>query len=358
MYVRAYSHLAANSKITNVCFDDAMNFTIQLGANSVGDCLNKCWRATKMNLRGINYVTSARSCSCVPKMNVWYGVTAKLTGGCLAFFAHEKDCPAGFDYVVEYNKCYSFQVTAKNWINSRDSCNGLLNSHLVIIEDSIENKVINSYSAAKYARYTYINGWASNKSVFGIESSKLCSVLCLSEQLSACKGFEYNGGNGECKVAGGFVIGVNKSAPASFVRFRVVEDCPIDSTYVPAMKSCLSFVNLTTSWHTARETCKNMAPNFHSVVNESPDDTLALRKYLGSILVLDVKNFHPKDSEEEQCRAVPCKEYDPMTVVYENWLKKNLIKSSDSCIYVDPDLYWYYSGCDEKRCIVCQLGIF
>ncbi|ESN97083.1 hypothetical protein HELRODRAFT_178532 [Helobdella robusta] len=71
-FVRAYSYIVVNNQKTDVCFDTAMSILKKLKAVSVGDCIYKCLKATNMNLKGINFVRSGESCSCVPKMNVLY----------------------------------------------------------------------------------------------------------------------------------------------------------------------------------------------------------------------------------------------------------------------------------------------
>ncbi|ESN97077.1 hypothetical protein HELRODRAFT_178526 [Helobdella robusta] len=147
-FVRAYSYIVVNNQKTDVCFDTAMSILKKLKAVSVGDCIYKCLKATNMNLKGINFVRSGESCSCVPKMNVLYNVT-NLKKDCLAFMACSIDCPPEFEYVVESHKCYNFQSAKNTWNNSRKLCNNLLNSHPVVFDDSVENYIIGFYIGSK-----------------------------------------------------------------------------------------------------------------------------------------------------------------------------------------------------------------
>ncbi|ESN97735.1 hypothetical protein HELRODRAFT_177795 [Helobdella robusta] len=99
-----------------------------------------------MNLRGINYMTSVGSCSCLPKRNVLYNVTTDLSGGCLAFVTHA--CPKNFNYFIEDHKCYSYQAAKNIWSDSRKLCNNLLNSHPVVFDDPNENILIQKITSA------------------------------------------------------------------------------------------------------------------------------------------------------------------------------------------------------------------
>ncbi|ESO11430.1 hypothetical protein HELRODRAFT_183216 [Helobdella robusta] len=150
LFTRALTYLKVYKRETEICFVDTMDMVVKLQAGSAAHCISKCRVATSMNLKGINYMTSVGSCSCVPKMNVLYNVTADLTGGCLAFVTH--DCPLRFDYLVENHKCYSLQFTANDWNTSRSNCNNLLNSHPVVIDSSDENTLVRLYSLAEIAR--------------------------------------------------------------------------------------------------------------------------------------------------------------------------------------------------------------
>ncbi|ESO11431.1 hypothetical protein HELRODRAFT_183217 [Helobdella robusta] len=112
-----------------------------------------------MNLRGINYKTSLKSCTCVPKMNVLYNVTTDLTGGCLAFVAH--DCPQTFHYVIESHKCYKYINDANNWSVSRKLCNDMLNSHPVIFDEANEATAIILYMKSRSYVYSWTAGYVN-----------------------------------------------------------------------------------------------------------------------------------------------------------------------------------------------------
>ncbi|ESN97067.1 hypothetical protein HELRODRAFT_178516 [Helobdella robusta] len=156
LFTRACSYFANFRQHVKVCFDDYMPILKKLKSDSVADCIQKCFVATSMNLRGVNYLTSVQSCSCVPKMNVLLNVTPQLTGGCLAFVTH--DCPPEFDYVVENNKCYNYQQPQNTWNISRDICNSLLNAHPVVIDDPYENSALLSYFKEKWFSYSWTAG--------------------------------------------------------------------------------------------------------------------------------------------------------------------------------------------------------
>ncbi|ESN97646.1 hypothetical protein HELRODRAFT_177701 [Helobdella robusta] len=96
-----------------------------------------------MNLRGINYMASVGSCSCLPNMDALYILTTDLTGGCLAFVTH--GCFPSFDYIVEYHKCYRCKFTSAIWPQARETCNRLQSSHLVVIDDSREQYAVSVY---------------------------------------------------------------------------------------------------------------------------------------------------------------------------------------------------------------------
>ncbi|ESN97043.1 hypothetical protein HELRODRAFT_178489 [Helobdella robusta] len=112
-----------------------------------------------MNLRGVNYRTKIGNCSCVPKMNKAYLDTRKLTGGCVAYAAH--NCPLNFMYVMASHKCYSYQADAMNdWLDSRKLCNELSNSHPVTIDDNIEKLILTRL----YQTYQYFtSSWTAGR---------------------------------------------------------------------------------------------------------------------------------------------------------------------------------------------------
>ncbi|ESN97028.1 hypothetical protein HELRODRAFT_178471 [Helobdella robusta] len=121
----------------------------KLRAKTTLHCLDKCLSATINNLRGINYVASVASCSCVPKItDVWYNVTNSANlPGCVSFCAHGKfSIKKSFDYVVESHKCFSLQTSLNTWYNSRTLCNNLLSSHPVVIESSTEIRAVQLYA--------------------------------------------------------------------------------------------------------------------------------------------------------------------------------------------------------------------
>ncbi|ESN97027.1 hypothetical protein HELRODRAFT_178470 [Helobdella robusta] len=152
---RAYTRNVNKSWTRLACYNEKMTVIKRVKvATSALDCIRKCQKATNMNLRGINYMTSLGTCSCVPKMNVLYNITTNLTGGCLSYVAH--NCPSEFDYIMEYHRCYNFQFTWLLWNESRQSCNNLLNSHPVIIDNNTENSIVRAYSSIDYY-YTSLN---------------------------------------------------------------------------------------------------------------------------------------------------------------------------------------------------------
>ncbi|ESO04525.1 hypothetical protein HELRODRAFT_172172 [Helobdella robusta] len=138
LYHKAYSYLAVGGLKVGVCFDEMMEDVMRLEASSSVECIAKCSSATNNNLRGINYVASVASCSCVPKLtDVWCNVTngSKLPG-CVAFFTHA-DCPSSFDYVVEVNKCYKMIGQLMEWDAARLTCNNL-SAHSLTVDDQNE----------------------------------------------------------------------------------------------------------------------------------------------------------------------------------------------------------------------------
>ncbi|ESN97344.1 hypothetical protein HELRODRAFT_178130 [Helobdella robusta] len=61
------------------------------------------------------------------------------------------DCPANFDYVVEYHKCYKMQYTLQSWSAGRSLCNSISSSHPITIDDLLENTI-----SIQYVNFTYI----------------------------------------------------------------------------------------------------------------------------------------------------------------------------------------------------------
>ncbi|ESN95553.1 hypothetical protein HELRODRAFT_179329 [Helobdella robusta] len=100
----------------------------------------------KNELRGINFVDSSGLCTCIPKANVRYNVTAVqsfATAGCRSYVTH--DCPDNFDYVLEYHKCYKMKYQHLDWYDGRASCNNISSSHPISIEDDVENVIAVQY---------------------------------------------------------------------------------------------------------------------------------------------------------------------------------------------------------------------
>ncbi|ESO11260.1 hypothetical protein HELRODRAFT_183364 [Helobdella robusta] len=137
IYSRAFSYLAVSGQRSPVCYDDRMDIVTKLKAASSLECILKCLITTMQNLRGINYVSSMRSCTCVPKLNnFWYNVTADLNASCFAFVSH--DCPKPFDYIIEVHKCYSMVTNLMDWSTAGKACNNA-SGHLLAVEDEYEN---------------------------------------------------------------------------------------------------------------------------------------------------------------------------------------------------------------------------
>ncbi|ESO04577.1 hypothetical protein HELRODRAFT_191631 [Helobdella robusta] len=198
---------------------------VMLKARSEVDCIRKCQVATNNNLRGTNYKKLTSSCSCFHKMDVIYNrssmnfenrwvlrsalnfasdgevvrevgrefqgkgpekAKADLAKECLTQVTsareqdmeiyekrkgHEQldeqqtdDCPPKFHYVIENHKCYNLQVTKYQWSSSRSSCNNLLSSHPVVMENFNEMTVARLYSVAVLAinpAVTVINLWTA-----------------------------------------------------------------------------------------------------------------------------------------------------------------------------------------------------
>ncbi|ESO04509.1 hypothetical protein HELRODRAFT_172156 [Helobdella robusta] len=143
IYSRAFSYLVVRGQRSFVCYDDRMDIITKLKAASTLECILKCLITTKQNLRGINYVSSMRSCSCVAKLNnFWYNVTYNLNASCLAFVSH--DCPNSFDYIIEVHKCLMFVNNSMNWYTAREVCNKA-SAHLLDVENQYENSAALKY---------------------------------------------------------------------------------------------------------------------------------------------------------------------------------------------------------------------
>ncbi|ESO04510.1 hypothetical protein HELRODRAFT_172157 [Helobdella robusta] len=143
LYSRAHSYLIVSGQKTPVCYDAQMIMSTNIVARSSSECLIKCLITTKQNLRGINYMSPVRSCSCVHKLNnIWYNVTADLNASCLAFVSH--DCPKPFDYIIEVHKCYSLVNNLMNWSTAGKACNNA-SGHLLAVEDEYENLAASKY---------------------------------------------------------------------------------------------------------------------------------------------------------------------------------------------------------------------
>ncbi|ESO03171.1 hypothetical protein HELRODRAFT_174071 [Helobdella robusta] len=136
LFSRAYSYLPAKGKKSAVCFDERMEMVAKIVAPSLSECISKCSIANNQNLLGVNYKTSEKFCSCVPKLkDIWFNVTTNLSGGCVAYVTH--DCPKPFDFVVENQKCYLMITKLLTWSDARSACNNL-HSHSLAVEDSLE----------------------------------------------------------------------------------------------------------------------------------------------------------------------------------------------------------------------------
>ncbi|ESO10278.1 hypothetical protein HELRODRAFT_183804 [Helobdella robusta] len=123
-FVRAYSFISTGNQTTFVCYEDGAPYTLQVEASSRINCILKCQKATNNNLRGINYIASEASCSCVPKLtDVWYNVTS--------------NCPKPFEYVIEVHRCYLLVKRLLSWNASMTTCNNL-SSHSMVINNRHE----------------------------------------------------------------------------------------------------------------------------------------------------------------------------------------------------------------------------
>ncbi|ESN95478.1 hypothetical protein HELRODRAFT_179247 [Helobdella robusta] len=147
MFRPAYSFLIAKNQKILVCFDDQMSKAM-----------------TGNELRGVNYIQSIGSCSCVPKANIRYKVTTVdlMAGGvgCMAYVHHGSDfmcwnitdCPTEFDYVIEHHKCYKMQYTQQNWQVVKSLCNSISFSHAIVTDDFLENTI-----SLDYVNFTYFD---------------------------------------------------------------------------------------------------------------------------------------------------------------------------------------------------------
>ncbi|ESO11433.1 hypothetical protein HELRODRAFT_183219 [Helobdella robusta] len=156
----AYSPIVTSNQKTKICFNDSMSLVLKVKAASNLDCIRRCMQATNNNLRGINFRKPEKTCTCVPKVNIIYTVTAILTAGCQAFVTH--DCPPKFEYVVENHRCYYLQPNTNTWNNSRTLCNNLLNSHPVVINDTVEMTAIQSYLNTKNFSFAWSAMYRTN----------------------------------------------------------------------------------------------------------------------------------------------------------------------------------------------------
>ncbi|ESO11177.1 hypothetical protein HELRODRAFT_194879 [Helobdella robusta] len=133
------------------------------------------------------------------------------------------------------------------------------------------------------ARYNFSNRPVNRKSLFGIRSRNLCSVLCLAENLFACKGFEFEAGTGFCKLVTGFLTGDYGSSFGNLQKFRTKEVCPVNSTYVPSIRSCVTLMVGKMKWSDGRVMCNNWTSNSHPVILDRSDTFNAVQIYLNSI---------------------------------------------------------------------------
>ncbi|ESO04522.1 hypothetical protein HELRODRAFT_172169 [Helobdella robusta] len=149
IYKRAYSYLLVNLQKTVACFDEvATKFFNKFKTASATECVIKCRIAASNNLRGVNFIKSAKSCSCVPTIpDTWYNVTFDSTRDCMSFVTH--DCPKNFDYVMENHVCFNLQRSRNVFLKSREACNNLSSSHQVVIESSNKNLAIRLYAVSR-----------------------------------------------------------------------------------------------------------------------------------------------------------------------------------------------------------------
>ncbi|ESN90960.1 hypothetical protein HELRODRAFT_182433 [Helobdella robusta] len=148
MFTRAYSYLVAKHEKTFVCLNRGVSIPLSIPVESLTGCLVKCLvvAITDGELRGVSYMQSSRSCTCLQKSNLTYQVTAvgsMTAADCRSYVIHE--CPANFDYVIEYHKCYKMQFKRKTWQDGRTSCNAISSSHPAIFEDDVEYNIAFNY---------------------------------------------------------------------------------------------------------------------------------------------------------------------------------------------------------------------
>ncbi|ESO12873.1 hypothetical protein HELRODRAFT_159462 [Helobdella robusta] len=135
----AYSYLLADNVKTSVCFDDRMTLPFNVKSRNLKECIVRCLGMMNNEVRGVNYIHSNGSCSCVPKANIRYDVipSNSVYDGQQCYVNH--DCPQNFDYVIEYHKCYKMQDQILSWYDGRSLCNSISSSHPITIEDDVEN---------------------------------------------------------------------------------------------------------------------------------------------------------------------------------------------------------------------------
>ncbi|ESN96400.1 hypothetical protein HELRODRAFT_163461 [Helobdella robusta] len=201
-FTPAYSYLLAKNQKTPICFNEEMSGVVmETNSRDPKECVARCllikhyfhdvqlrssmnfenrWvlrsalnfasdgeivreALTDNELRGVNYVQHDGFCSCVPTANnIRNNVSAAvglLAGGCRGYVNHE--CPAEFDYVIEYNKCYKLLDQIETWYEGRRLCNSLSSSHLITIDDDYENYVSLQYVDKATHCYYLDHGWYS-----------------------------------------------------------------------------------------------------------------------------------------------------------------------------------------------------
>ncbi|ESN91845.1 hypothetical protein HELRODRAFT_182020 [Helobdella robusta] len=165
-----------------------------------------------------------------------------------------------------YNVLVASNIVDPNPVNAREA---MYHKASNIIVDIID------------VRYNISNGPARSKLESDVCSPVKCSMLCLSKESFACKGFEYDGSLKKCKLV--TVPGVNNETSAAQVRYRKMEVCPTNTTYFPSIRSCLILVTEKMAWADARSKCNNMPLNFHPLIIDSSNVTSALGKFLNLI---------------------------------------------------------------------------
>ncbi|ESO11178.1 hypothetical protein HELRODRAFT_183418 [Helobdella robusta] len=121
-------------------------------------------------------------------------------------------------------------------------------------------------------RYDVINGQTEYMLVSEVRSKIECSMRCFSEKMFVCRGFEHDDSSGECSLVSAFKSGVNRSE-SSTTRYRLKEDCPPDTIYFSALKSCLKLISNSFSWYEARREC--LKENFHPLIIDEAQYLLA-----------------------------------------------------------------------------------